>query len=73
MDTNKKVTVVLTSCNRIKLLDKTIESFHKYNTYPIEEFIIIEDSTDAKAIKHIKNKYSDYTLIINEENLGTFS
>ena len=72
MDTSKKVTVVLTSCNRVELLDKTIESFHKHNTYPIEEFIIIEDSTDIKAIKHIKNNYSDYTLIFNEENLGTF-
>ena len=72
MDTSKKVTVVLTSCNRVELLDKTIESFHSYNTYPIEEFIIIEDSTDIKAIEHIKSKYSDYTLIFNEENIGTF-
>ena len=72
MGTNKKVTVVLTSCNRVDLLDKTIESFHKYNTYPIEEFIIIEDSTDTKAIEHIKNKYSDYNLIFNDKNLGTF-
>ena len=72
MDINRKVTVVLTSCNRLDLLDRTIESFHKFNTYPIDEFIIIEDSTDEKAIQHLKKKYSDYTLIINEENIGDF-
>ena len=72
MDINKKVTVVLTSCNRLDLLNETIQSFHKFNTYPIEEFIIIEDSTDKKAIQYLKENYSDYTLIFNEERIGTF-
>ena len=38
------VTVVITSCARHDLLRKTLESFIKYNTYPVAEFIIIEDS-----------------------------
>jgi hypothetical protein len=38
------VTVVLTSCNRFDLLQRTLESFHQYNTYPIARFIITEDS-----------------------------
>ena len=72
MGTNKKVTVVLTSCNRLDLLDNTIKTFHKFNTYPIEEFIIIEDSTDEKAIQYLKENYKDYTLIFNEKNIGDF-
>lgn len=39
-----EVTVVITSCNRTKLLKHTFDSFIKNNTYPIEKYIIIEDS-----------------------------
>jgi hypothetical protein len=41
---DKRVTLFLTSCNRPALLRKTLESFVTYNTYPIEELIIMEDS-----------------------------
>jgi hypothetical protein len=40
----KEVTLVITSCNRIDLLKKTIASFERFNTYPIKKAIIIEDS-----------------------------
>ncbi len=38
------VTCILTSCGRFDLLRITLESFFKYNTYDIAEFIIYEDS-----------------------------
>jgi hypothetical protein len=38
------VSLFLTSCNRPHLLKATLESFVKYNTYPIEYGIIVEDS-----------------------------
>lgn len=38
------VTFILTSCNRFDLLRITLESFLKFNTYPIKEFYIYEDS-----------------------------
>jgi hypothetical protein len=38
------VSLFLTSCNRPHLLKRTLESFVKYNTYPIEYGIIVEDS-----------------------------
>jgi hypothetical protein len=38
------VSLFLTSCNRPHLLRKTLESFVKYNTYPIEYGVIVEDS-----------------------------
>jgi len=41
---DRRVTLFLTSCNRPTLLKKTLESFTKFNTYPIEEAIIMEDS-----------------------------
>jgi hypothetical protein len=39
-----KVTLFITACNRPDLLLETLQSFVKYNTYPIEEAIICEDS-----------------------------
>jgi len=38
------VTLFLTACNRPQLLKQTLESFVKFNTYPIKEAIICEDS-----------------------------
>lgn len=40
------VTVVLTSCGRLDLLEQTLDSFFKWNTHPIKRFIITEDSVD---------------------------
>jgi hypothetical protein len=39
-----KVTLFITSCGRPALLKQTLISFVKYNTYPIEEMILCEDS-----------------------------
>ena len=38
------ITLVITSCGRLNLLQRTVRSFLAYNTYPIKEAIIIEDS-----------------------------
>jgi len=38
------VSMVITSCKRHDLLYKTLQSFVTYNTYPIQEIIIVEDS-----------------------------
>jgi len=40
----EEVTLFITSFNRPDLLKITLESFLKYNTYPIKESIIIDDS-----------------------------
>ena len=44
IDSSKEVTLFVTACNRPDLLKITLETFQKYNTYPIKEAIIIEDS-----------------------------
>lgn len=39
-----KVSITITACDRLDLLETTLKSFVKYNTYPIEELIIRDDS-----------------------------
>jgi hypothetical protein len=70
-----KVTMVLTSCGRNDLLEKTLDSFLKYNRYPIERYIITEDSADLNVFKECKRlnaeKYNNkLEFIFNYEKLG---
>jgi hypothetical protein len=65
-----KLTVVLTSCGRVDLLKRTIDSFKKF--YTISDFIIIEDSGHKDVREELKRLYPDYTLILNKVNLGLF-
>ena len=68
----KDVTLVITSCGRFDLLEKTLDSFFEYNTYPIKKIIITEDSTEGKKLEKILSKYKNQNLkmIVNEERLG---
>ena len=73
----KDITFALTSCGRMDLLQKTVDSFIKYNDYPIKEWFIIEDSCDPNIWEELKelNKTkwdSRFKLILNKENLGMF-
>lgn len=51
----KEVTLFITSCGRPQLLGKTLESFVKYNTYPIKEVILCEDSGIINIVDFAKN------------------
>ena len=53
------VSLVITSCGRFDLLERTLDSFFKYNTYPIKEVIITEDSTEGKKLEKLVSKYKD--------------
>jgi hypothetical protein len=49
------VTVVITSCGRYDLLEKTLQSFRRYNTYPyLKEIIVVEDG-EGNPIEICKN------------------
>ena len=74
-----EVTLVITACNRPHLLKPTLESFMKYNTYPIKECIIVEDSglqgvnDFAKYIlgpESLAPPVHSLKLIYNESNIG---
>lgn len=68
----KNVSLVITSCGRFDLLEKTLDSFFEYNTYPIKKVIITEDSTEDKKLEKLVLKYKNqnFKLIVNEKRLG---
>ncbi len=64
------VTVFLGSCNRPHLLEKTLDTFFKMNTYPLERFIIIEDGMVPGSIDFVKTKYNfPIEVYYNDERL----
>lgn len=50
------VTVVVTSCDRHVLLDRTLSSFFKYNTFPIARVLIVEDG--PRPAENLVRKYN---------------
>jgi hypothetical protein len=38
------ISVILTACDRLDLLEKTLKSFLEFNTFPIDEYIVRDDS-----------------------------
>jgi len=69
---DKKITFALTSCGRPDLLEKTIDSFLEMNTYPIEKYIINEDSGIEGINDHLVKKYHFLNIewIINKFRIG---
>jgi len=68
---NKEVTLFITSCGRPKLLEITLKSFVKFNTYPIKEVILCEDS-GIKNIADFSKNILPYpiTFCYNDERIG---
>ena len=58
-----KVSVVLTANGRKKYLTQTVESFLKFNTHPIEKFIITNDFSESSYLEHIKPLLEKNSLI----------
>ena len=66
-----EVTLFITSCGRPHLLKQTLESFIKFNTYPIKEAIICEDSGNINSIDFAKNILNfPCNIIYNEKRIG---
>lgn len=64
------LTLVLTSCNRVDLLDKTLESIGSEVLDSLGHKIIIDDSGND-LVKDYFSKYdSSWQIILNEENIG---
>lgn len=68
----KEVTLIITSCDRVDLLEKTFDSLVKTNTYPIKKYYIIEDSGKNNINDFLKKKYPNLNieLIYNIPKLG---
>lgn len=68
------ITFTLTSCGRIALLEKTIMSFLKYNTYPISKYLLVDDSAKPEifeTIEKLNKKLGNiFILHFNHEKIG---
>lgn len=65
------VTVVVTSCRRFDLLEKTLKSFVEYNDYPVAEIIVIEDSDDGRVHDVCASIVGvPCRVILNGQNIG---
>ena len=53
----EKMSFVITSCGRIDLLDQTLESFFKFNSYKFQDMFLIEDSVDDDVYKKVLTKW----------------
>jgi len=66
-----EITICITSFNRYELLEECIDTFLKINTYPINKWIISEDSGNEKMLAKIKNKYSSlFNTILFSNKVG---
>jgi glycosyltransferase involved in cell wall biosynthesis len=68
------VSLVITSCGREELLHKTCNSFARFNTYPLQQAILVEDGEidhDPNLVAKLLNLPSQkVTIIKNQKNLG---
>lgn len=64
------VSVVVTTCGREDLLEKTIKSFNNANSYPIDEFIFINDG--GKDISYLVSTFNikNFVVVSNTEKRG---
>jgi hypothetical protein len=70
-DFTDPVTVVVTACNRIDLLERTLESFFTFNTYAhISKVLVIEDSGIQNLNERLKERFANVTWLDNETRLG---
>ena len=65
------ITLVVTSCGRFDLLKLTLESFDRFNTAPIREVFITEDSGDEAVHGAVPAGWKDHcTVFVNKPKLG---
>ena len=62
--------VVVTSCGRFDLLQKTLSSLLPSLDHPFEKFIIVEDSGDPRVHESVRNFGVDFQILLNERKLG---
>ncbi|MEQ1649548.1 MAG: hypothetical protein ABL898_13260 [Hyphomicrobiaceae bacterium] len=62
------VTVCITSCARLDLLSKTLDTFRRYNRGG--KFLISEDSCDPVVVEKLRQSYPGMTILWGSERLG---
>jgi ribosomal protein L33 len=65
------VTFTITTCNRLDLLEKTLSTFNKFNTYRIDEWLMINDSDDKSIEEKLYKKYNNkFNIKFNNPKQG---
>jgi hypothetical protein len=64
------VSVVLTSCGRFDLLDRTLASFLRHNTHPIAQFLIAEDSGAEQVHGVLARHPFPFEVLVNDPPVG---
>lgn len=65
------ITLVVTSCGRFDLLKRTLDSFDRFNTAPIREVLITEDSGEAAVHGAVPEHWRAHTRVfVNRPKLG---
>lgn len=65
------ITFAITSSNRFDLLEQTLDSFLRLNKYPIEKYLLHEDSGNLQCLERIFQKYGkQFTIIYQPKREG---
>lgn len=64
------ITVCITSCGRYELLKQTLDSFCTLNEYPIERWILHEDSANLELKDQIRKEYPFIKVVGGDRNVG---
>ena len=65
------ITFTITTCNRLDLLEKTLTSFSNLNKYPIDEYIMSDDSGSSEVFDFLKNTFGDkFKILQNNPKIG---
>lgn len=67
------IDVILTSCNRFDLLERTLDSFFAYNTAYIGKFLVYDDAGDKRDeanLIELSGKYPSVTFQVGEYPVG---
>lgn len=67
---SEPMTAIFFSCRRLALLNRAVKAFIEINTYPVQNFIIVNDSGDRKIHADIEKTYQDAAFVFNEHNEG---
>lgn len=73
MDADKRITLVVTSCGRFDLLERTLKSFFRFSDLPLADIIITEDSEHGLHPDRMRLEWPDacpLTVINPRERVG---
>jgi hypothetical protein len=67
----RRVTVVITSCGRLPGLRRTVNSLLASNTYPVDQYLIIDDSGNVDFAAKLIEEFGDvFDILVNRQRMG---